>query len=242
MKQVRQQIISSVAILSMFTLVACSSSPKTDDELPLDDGAVAADAETDAVPQVEPEALTGLDDAPAESLAAPVQEQAFTGETQDYTVQSGDTLMKIAFETYGDLYRWKDIYELNRERLSSISILPPGMVLKVQKPDGAVVIERNGEKYLIKIGDTLGTISRDVYGNPGRWKEIWQNNRQMIHDPNKIFAGFHLYYVPDAGSREEPQIAPAPLAQPSTETAPEAREPAAAAPDWGSSGDSGFGQ
>jgi hypothetical protein len=50
------------------------------------------------------------------------------------------------------------------------------------------------------MGDTLGKISKRVYGTVERWKEIWKNNEKLIKDPNKIYAGFTLYYVPDSRS------------------------------------------
>ena len=40
-------------------------------------------------------------------------------------------------------------------------------------------------------------ISKKKYGTPVRWKSIWDNNKPMIKDPNLIFAGFTLYYIPD---------------------------------------------
>ncbi len=80
-----------------------------------------------------------------------------------------------------------------------------------------VTIERNGERYLIKRGDTLGTISGDVYGTRAKWKKLWENNRQLIKDPNKIYAGFSLYYVPEArltrDRQGEPEAAPGGSAQ-----------------------------
>ncbi len=103
--------------------------------------------------------------------------------------------MKIAFETYGDVYKWKAILEANKDKISDSNALKKGDILKLDAPAAAVVIDRNGEKYLIKNGDTLGKISGQVYGTPAKWKEIWKNNMQLIHDPNKIFAGFYLYYL-----------------------------------------------
>lgn len=114
----------------------------------------------------------------------------------EYSVQRGDTLMKIAFETYGDVYHWKSILDANRDKIPDPNHIPAGTVLKVDKPQTPVVIEKNGEKYLIQKGDTLGKISSQVYGTPSKWKSIWENNKQLIHDPNKIFAGFSLYYLP----------------------------------------------
>jgi nucleoid-associated protein YgaU len=122
---------------------------------------------------------------------------------QDYTVQRGDTLMKIAFQTYGDLYKWHDIYQANQDRIKNPNDVPPGTVLKIDQPSVPVSIERNGDQYLIKVGDTLGTISTDVYGSKRKWKKLYENNKQMIKDPNKIYAGFYLFYTLTPEERQQ---------------------------------------
>lgn len=129
---------------------------------------------------------------PPSELPAPV---AVSDASQSYTVQAGDTLMKIAFEVYGNVYEWHKIYELNQSKLSDPNVIPAGTVLQVNAPSTPPAINRSGEKYLIRSGDTLGTISKDVYGTEQKWKKIWENNRELIRDPNKIYAGFHLYYI-----------------------------------------------
>lgn len=174
---------------------------------------------------------------PAESAASPESGTgspmaASSGDKTSYTVQSGDTLMKIAFEVYGDLYQWRKIYDDNRDKIPNPNALVKGTQLMVEKT--SVTIEKNGEQYLIKRGDTLGTISDDVYGTNRKWKKLWENNKQLIKDPNKIYAGFYLYYVMSDDDRREADelkkgkgapMAQAPAAEPA---AP--RQPAANAP------------
>ena len=239
--------LTFVLVIAVGALSGCSlvkkitgSSDSGDEVAPVQDAATdavpAANPENPQAPQADADALAPAapEAPPAPSVAAnepvppppaPVEQAesrvpASTGETQDYSVQAGDTLMKIAFETYGDLYRWKDIYETNKAVISNPQALVAGTVLKLEKSVVPVTIERNGEKYLIKRGDTLGTISNDVYGTPSRWKTLWKNNKQLIRDPNKIFAGFFLYYMP-----EQKQLAPAPLAE-AAPSAPSTRAPA----------------
>lgn len=130
-------------------------------------------------------------------------EEAIVGPKEKYMVQSGDTLMKIAFETYGDLYRWKKIFQQNRSRVKNPNSLVSGATLYLEKPSQPTTIDRNGEKHLIRSGDTLGTISTDVYGKKSAWRKLWENNRQLIRDPNKIFAGFYLYYLITPEERQE---------------------------------------
>ncbi|MBU6152925.1 MAG: LysM peptidoglycan-binding domain-containing protein [Bdellovibrionales bacterium] len=119
-----------------------------------------------------------------------------SGEVTRYRVKRGDTLMKIAFENYGDLYRWKEILDGNQNVLKDPNQIAPGTFLMLSGA-GMVTIERNGEKYLIKTGDTLGLISNEVYGTKTKWKKLWENNRQLIKNPNRIYAGFNLYYIPE---------------------------------------------
>ncbi len=130
---------------------------------------------------------------------------------ESYSVQGGDTLMKIAFEVYGDLYRWREIYEANRDKIGNPNAVPTGTELKIEKPASPVSISRNGEQYTIKQGDTLGTISQDVYGTRTKWRKIYNNNRELIKNPNRIFAGFTLYYTMDEEDRRQMET-PQPLA------------------------------
>ena len=112
-----------------------------------------------------------------------------------YTVRSGDTLMKIAFEKYGNLYRWREILDNNQKTLGHKTLLSPGMVLHIAGSD-YVVVEKNGQPYLIRRADTLAKISASVYGTPAQWRSLWKNNPQLIQNPNKIYTGFTLYYQP----------------------------------------------
>jgi nucleoid-associated protein YgaU len=139
--------------------------------------------------------------AQVETPAAPAQSAVTeNAEGVAYTVKGGDTLMRISWEQYGDLFRWREIYALNKAKIADPNHVPPGTVLQIagQGRSPASAMEHNGEQYLIVIGDTLGKISGKVYGSMEKWKKIWENNKQLIRDPNKIYAGFYLYYVPEA--------------------------------------------
>tara|TARA_Y100000590_G_scaffold303577_1_gene342299 strand:+ start:4168 stop:4917 length:750 start_codon:yes stop_codon:yes gene_type:complete len=213
------------ALVLALMVTACSSSQTTEDEEALPDEVAAEEefADTDFVPEegteefefqgdeesVAEEAPV-LEEQPTEEFVAeetveeqmtpaPVAEETFaqTGSYENYTIQRGDTLMKIAFEVYGDLYEWKKLYENNRDSINDPNILRVGQVIRIERPAVAPQISRNGEAYKIKPGDTLGTISKDVYGSKNRWKDLYENNRELIRDPNQIYAGFYLYYQPD---------------------------------------------
>lgn len=135
-----------------------------------------------------------------------------------YSIRSGDTLMKIAYKVYGDIFQWKKILEDNSDRISNPNALVAGVTLKVDQP--AQDEDFGGfERYLIKNGDTLGTISDDVYGTTTKWKKLWEQNDRLIKDPNRIYAGFFLKYSMTEQDRQEAERfrqmkgEPAPLAE-----------------------------
>jgi nucleoid-associated protein YgaU len=45
------------------------------------------------------------------------------------------------------------------------------------------------EFYEIKSGDTLGAIAKQYYGKSSQYMRIFEANREIIEDPNKIYPG-----------------------------------------------------
>ena len=56
-------------------------------------------------------------------------------EAQFYTVESGDTLSKIAKEFYGNAMKYPEIFEANKPMLSHPDKIYPGQVLRIPKLD-----------------------------------------------------------------------------------------------------------
>jgi nucleoid-associated protein YgaU len=48
---------------------------------------------------------------------------------QSYTVQSGDSLSKIAKRIYGDANKWHAIFAANRDQIKNPDLIQPGQVL-----------------------------------------------------------------------------------------------------------------
>ena len=117
------------------------------------------------------------------------------GTVKTYTVQKNETLMLIAFKLYGDYERWKELASQNRDALKGNTNIREGMTLSYMAPAEEFVWNPQGLPYLIRTGDTLGGISKQVYTTTKKWKLIWENNRPLIKDPNKIFAGFTIHYL-----------------------------------------------
>ncbi len=117
------------------------------------------------------------------------------GAMSQYTVQKNETLMMIAFKLYGDYARWKELANMNSGTLKGGTSISPGMILNYTAPAEVFVWNPQGNPYLIKTGDTLGGISKEVYATVKKWKLLWENNKPLIKDPNKIYAGFTIYYL-----------------------------------------------
>ena len=58
------------------------------------------------------------------------------------------------------------------------------------EPDAEKAAEIEGTQfYTIKSGDTLGKIAKEFYGNAMEYPRIFEANREIIEDPNKIYPG-----------------------------------------------------
>lgn len=50
--------------------------------------------------------------------------------------------------------------------------------------------------YVVVSGDSLSKIAQREYGNANDWKRIYEANRDLIKDPDKIFPGQKLKLPP----------------------------------------------
>lgn len=55
-----------------------------------------------------------------------------------------------------------------------------------------VVPEVKEEIYEVVSGDSLSKIAKKFYGDPMKYKDIFEANRDILEDPNKIFPGQNL--------------------------------------------------
>ncbi|MEO7432004.1 MAG: LysM peptidoglycan-binding domain-containing protein [Dokdonella sp.] len=53
--------------------------------------------------------------------------------------------------------------------------------------------------YTVAKGDSLSKISKHLYGNANRWKEIFEANRDQLENPDLIQPGQILKLPADAG-------------------------------------------
>jgi nucleoid-associated protein YgaU len=87
--------------------------------------------------------------------------------------------------------RWKDVMEddLRKEmdefRKRKREVTQPAE----EAPAGKKTKDRT---YVVQRGDSLSKIAKEVYGDAGRWREIYEANQDQIKDPNLIRPGWEL--------------------------------------------------
>ncbi|WP_288684148.1 LysM peptidoglycan-binding domain-containing protein [uncultured Eubacterium sp.] len=119
-------------------------------------------------------------------------------QTITYTVQSGDTLSKIAKKYLGDSSLWRKIFEDNKDKIKNPNIIRVGQKLVINLSGTATqtlnpeTISYNANTYVVQYGDNLWKIAKKVYGQGLAWKKIYDVNRNIISNPGNIHVGQQL--------------------------------------------------
>jgi nucleoid-associated protein YgaU len=66
---------------------------------------------------------------------------------------------------------------------------PPDMIRMEEEPETE---KEEPRIYVVKSGDSLSKIAQEVYGKAGRWKEIYEANKDQIDNPSLIRPGWKL--------------------------------------------------
>lgn len=189
-------------ITSLFVFVSCSTSKNksTEESVPAEITDIGSEGESlgdDVASNLFADENSTKEQPIAEGTdmitPSPMNNVEMSNEESTYKVEKNETLMIVAFKIYGDYSKWRDLANWNRETLNGKTVLSTGMNLKYMAPKEKFEWQPSGNPYLIKTGDTLGRISNVSYGTEKHWKDIWNNNKPLIKDPNIIFAGFTLY-------------------------------------------------
>lgn len=114
-----------------------------------------------------------------------------------YVVRAGDSLSAIAASELGDEGRWSEIFALNRDVVSDPDVIRPQTRLRL--PGAASVAAPRAASYRVQPGDTLSAIAASQLGDEGRWRELYDLNRDRVASPSLIRPGVTLR-LPGAGA------------------------------------------
>jgi len=64
-----------------------------------------------------------------------------------------------------------------------------GMTVSAQTTAQTAAAAQQGTFYQIKSGDSLSKIAKEKMGDAADWKELFEANREVIGDPDKIYPG-----------------------------------------------------
>ncbi len=70
--------------------------------------------------------------------------------------------------------------------------------LKVAGQEPAAPVAPQTQYYTIESGDTLSKIADRYYGDPQKYKALFEANREVIQDPDKIYPGQKIRIPQDA--------------------------------------------
>ena len=105
---------------------------------------------------------------------------------KDLTVDFDDGVVKICGECMSEADRdYALLYAGNIQGVSRVD--SSGLTAKAPAPEAPP--EEKAEIYEIQSGDTLGAIAKKYYGKSGAYMRIFEANKAIIDDPNKIYPG-----------------------------------------------------
>jgi nucleoid-associated protein YgaU len=133
----------------------------------------------------EPEMITA-DSADAHAQMNAIRAKQLASRLKDLGLDITGLTIKVDGET-ATLGGTLDTQE-NREKV----ILTVGNVAGISKVDDNIQVEHKEPAavfYTVKSGDTLSKIAKEQYGNANKYNIIFEANRPMLENPDKIYPG-----------------------------------------------------
>ncbi len=131
-----------------------------------------------------------------QSTSRPVSDERDRGHV--HLVESGDDLWSLSEHYYGDGRHWRKIAMANPKLLTGgPDRLEPGWRLSipdVESPDAG----SEARTIVVKRGDTLSSIAKEVYGSESLWPRILRANRAQLGDADE-----HRAWRASGTAREE---------------------------------------
>ncbi|MEP7060847.1 MAG: peptidoglycan-binding protein LysM [Betaproteobacteria bacterium] len=140
-----------------------------------------------AAPQADPAKAAAANSAAGDAILAYIKSQnlSATGLTVTY---DGATSAVSVFGVAPD--------QATREKI----VLCCGNVSGVAKVNDMMSVDKSAPEakyYTVVSGDTLSKISKQFYGDANKYTKIFEANKPMLSDPNKIYPGQNLRIPPE---------------------------------------------
>ena len=178
------------------------------------------------LPEAEQAWVVGAGEAtPAERARMPFED--VRAPAAAYRVRAGDTLWSIAEAAYGSGSQYRRLVTANLgrrmpdgEAFAAQGVIRPGWVLDVPEPSRWIEAADGQRWYTVESGDTLSGIAGRVLGDPERWTELFELNRDVatlddgrtLARPELIWPGLRLRLPTDAQVAVDAVIEPITLA------------------------------
>lgn len=104
-------------------------------------------------------------------------------EVEDYGLDVGDLDISVD----GDKVVIEGMPNNPEEREKIITAI--GNIEGISAVDDAMGGDLANDFYTVRSGDTLSAIAQEVYGDGGRYQEIFEANTPMLDHPDKIYPG-----------------------------------------------------
>jgi nucleoid-associated protein YgaU len=148
--------------------------------------------------------IPGKDDAPAKADGLSEQQVAdltFQNRLTRFAIDLGVPVegLRIRFESGKATVQGVAESQAHRENV----IIAIGNTAGVEEVDDQMTVVHPAPEatfYTVKSGDTLSKIAKDQYGNASKYPAIFEANRPMLLDPDKIYPG-QVLRIPPEGAK-----------------------------------------
>lgn len=138
-------------------------------------------------------AATAPADASADADAAKAADDAKGQAIQDYIAQQGLSATALSVQVEGDAAKVFGVApdQATREKI----ILCCGNVEGIKSVDDQMSVNTESEEsqwHTVERGDTLSAIAKKFYGDANKYPAIFEANKPMLSNPDKIYPGQKL--------------------------------------------------
>jgi nucleoid-associated protein YgaU len=132
-------------------------------------------------------------DASADAGAAKAADDAKGQAIQDYIAQQGLSATALSVQVEGDVAKVFGVApdQATREKI----ILCCGNVGGIKSVDDQMSVNTESEEsqwHTVERGDTLSAIAKKFYGDANKYQAIFEANKPMLSNPDKIYPGQKL--------------------------------------------------